>query len=326
MILAAGLGTRLHPLTEFRAKSAVPFLNRPLIHYSSELLLRSNLGDIVINSHHLPESIREAVQSMTGTGQERPRIVFSHEEEILGTGGAIGKVRDFLSGDTFVVCNGKIYFEQDLNPAIRFHHRQKCLVTLVVVPYLKDDPYTPVFLDSQNNINGFGPQQNGRPFVFTGVHILDPQVLDFIPEGPSDTVDDIYPRLIKEGFRVQGFVSEAYWCECSTPQHYLLKSLEVLGRKGLDNLIESEIDSSCHGVIAAPSVQVGKGSVLRNCILWDGVKVGENCSLSHVIVTEGVILGPGTHLEKVIVTPLPEKLEDQSQLGRRVENHYLWPL
>ena len=96
MILAAGLGTRLHPLTDFRAKAAVPFLNRPLIHYAWELLAGAGLQEIMINSHHLPHSIEAAVQDMRTEGQEIPPILFSHETERLGTAGAIGKVRDFL--------------------------------------------------------------------------------------------------------------------------------------------------------------------------------------------------------------------------------------
>ncbi len=329
MILAAGLGKRLHPLSVFRAKAAVPFLNRPLIQYSLALLMRAHLKEIVINSHHLPNSIRDAINPMMSEGQETPQILFSHEEEMLGTAGAIGKVRDFLAGDTFVVCSGKIYLEQDLDRAIRFHHEMESIVTLLLVPYSEGDPYNPVFLDKQNNITGFGPREKGtgshQPYVFTGVHILAPEILDLIPEGPSETVNDLYPRLIEDGYGVRGFVSEAYWCECSTPQNYLLKSLEVLQRRGLENLIEGEISSSCQGVVATHSVQVDSGNILKNSILWDQVRVGRNSSLSDVIVTEGVTLGPDTHLENVIVTPLLEKTQHW-QTAQRVDNYLIWPL
>lgn len=329
MILAAGLGKRLHPLSVFRAKAAVPFLNRPLIQYSSELLMRAQLTEIVINSHHLPNSIRAAINTMTSEGQETPQILFSHEEEMLGTAGAIGQVRDFLAGDTFVVCSGKIYFEQDLERAIRFHHEMESIVTLLLVPYSEGDPYNPVFLDKQNNITGFGPGEKGthfhQPYVFTGVHILAPEILDFIPEGPSETVNDLYPRLIEGGYGVRGFVSKAYWCECSTPENYLSKSLEVLQRRGLENLIEGEISSPCQGVVAPHSVQVDSGSILKNSILWDQVRVGRNSSLSDAIVTEGVTLGPDTHLENVIVTPLLENTQDR-QTAQRVDNYLIWPL
>ena len=329
MILAAGLGTRLQPLTKFRAKAAVPFLNRPLIHYAWELLAGAGLQEIMINSHHLPHSIEDAVQDMKTEGQETPPILFSHEAQMLGTAGAIGKVRDFLAGDTFVVCSGKIYFEQELDQAIGLHQETESLVTLLLVPYSDKDSYNPVFLDEQNKITGFGPIKNGahpdKPHVFTGVHILDPKIFDFIPEGRSDTVQDIYPRLIEEGYRVQGFVSKAYWCECSTPQSYLMRSLEALQRKGLDNLIEGEASPLCQGVVAPRSVQIDSTSIVKDSVLWDDVKVGPNSSLSGVIVTDGVTLGPETHLENAIVTPLPEKTEPL-QAAQRVGDSLIWLL
>ena len=328
MILAAGLGTRLHPLTLLRAKAAVPFLNRPLIHYAWDLLLGAGLQEIMINSHYLPHSIEDAVQGMRIEGQNTP-ILFSHEAEMLGTAGAIGKVRDFFAGDAFVLCSGKIYFEQELDQAIGFHQETESLVTLVLVPKSDKDPYNPVFLDEQNSITGFGPMENGvhpdKPYVFTGVHILDPKILDFIPEGPSETVNDLYPRLIQEGHRVQGFVSTAYWCECSTPKRYLMKSLEILRKRGLDNLMEGEASPLCQGVVAPRSVQIDGTSVVKNSVLWDDAKVGPNSSLSGVIVTDGVTLGPGTHLENAIVTPLPEKTEPL-KAAQRVGDSLIWPL
>ena len=324
MILAAGLGTRLYPLTAFRAKPAVPFLNRPLIQYARDLLLEAHLTEIVINSHHLSQSVQEALEAEART--EGHRITFSHEETILGTAGAIGKVRDFLQDDTFVVCSGKIYFEQDLDPVIRFHRDHNNLVTLVVVPHSKEDSYASVWVDDHNSITGFRPECQGNTFVFTGVHVLDPQVFDFIPEGPSETVNEIYPRLIQEGYRVQAFVSEAYWCECSTPRNYLRKSLEVLRRRKLDNLMNGETGSSCDGVIAAPSVQIDPGCVLKNSVLWDDVMIGEGSSLSNVIVTAGVTLRPDTHLNNALVTPQSQKLDHESIVGRPVEDYCVFTL
>lgn len=324
MILAAGLGTRLYPLTAFRAKPTIPFLNRPLLHYARDLLLGAHITEIVVNSHHLPHSISKALDGEAHA--EGHQISFSHEEEILGTAGAIGKVRDWLQGDTFVVCSGKIYFEQDLEPVIRFHHDQGNLVTLVLVPHSKQDSYASVQVDDQNNITGFRPKGEGNSFVFTGVHVLDPQVFDFIPEGRSETVNEIYPRLIQEGHRVQAFVSEAYWCECSTAGNYLSKSLEVLRRRNLDNLMAHAVGSSCDGVIAAPSVRIGPGCVLKNSILWDDVTIGEGSALSRVIVTGEVTLGPDTHLENAIVTPQSDKLDHPSIVGHPVEDHWVFPL
>ncbi|MEE8348864.1 MAG: NDP-sugar synthase [Acidobacteriota bacterium] len=324
MILAAGLGTRLYPLTAFRAKPAIPFLNRPLLQYSRDLLIEAHLTDIVINSHHLPSSVREALESEARL--DGHRVTFSHEDTILGSAGAIGKVREFLKDDTFVVCNGKVYCEQDLEPVIRFHRDHNNLVTLVLVRHSAEDAYASVMVDDQTNITGFRPECPGNSFVFTGIHVLDPQIFDFIPEGPSKTVDDIYPRLIQEGCRVQAFISEAYWCECSTSRNYLSNSLEVLHRKNLDNLIDSETQSSCDGVISAPSVHLAPSCVLKNTILWDDVTVGEGTTLSDVIITAGVTLKAHSHLKNSIVTPQSRKLDHPSIVGRHVEDYCVFPL
>ena len=115
MILAAGFGTRLWPLTEDRTKPAIPFLNRPLIAYTIEYLAQAGIFDIIINLHHQPDSIRKPLGDGSKFGV---RIHYSFEEEILGTSGAIDKVRDQLMDDDFVVINGKIVTNIDLQAAI----------------------------------------------------------------------------------------------------------------------------------------------------------------------------------------------------------------
>lgn len=329
MILAAGLGSRLHPLTLFCPKPAVPFLNRPLIQYSLDFLHQAGIRDIIINTHHLPHEIHNAAQlDETETNSQKP--VFSHEPEILGTAGAIAKVRDFLDGDTFVVCNGKIYFEERLTDAIHFHQKQKALVTLVLIPHMEKEGFNPVFMDKNNRIVSFkSPQKEHslHPYTFTGVQILDPKILDFLPNKPSDTINDIYPGLIEKGHLIAGFVSQSYWCECSTPQRYLLKSLEVLKKRNIENLFNSPIQASCQGIIAGKFIESQQGSYLENSILWDQISIGRNCSLRSVIVTSGVTLEPTTHLDNAIVTPLPKNIGEQVISGAKIQNNCLiWPL
>ncbi|MEE2821386.1 MAG: sugar phosphate nucleotidyltransferase [Acidobacteriota bacterium] len=324
MILAAGRGTRLYPLTAFRAKPAVPFLNRPLIQYSLDLLFQAGLTEIVINSHYLPRSISEALEfDDYATTYE---ISFSHEKKILGTGGAISNVRDFLGGDTFVVCNGKIYFEQNLEPIIHLHQEQDNLVTLVLVPHSGKDSYASVWVDGQNNITGFRSECAGKPFVFTGVHVLNPKILDLIPEGPSETVNDLYPRLIQEGYRVQAFVSDAYWCECSTPKNYLFKSLEVLKKRNLTNLVSRDVRFAGKNLIASPSTHIDPNCFLESSILWDNATVGHGSTLNQVIVTQGVNLQPHTHLKNAIVTPCSDDIHHESISARTVGDYRIFPL
>src|SRR5262245_36235483 len=132
MILAAGFGTRLWPLTIGRTKPAIPFLNRPLIAYTIDYLKRHGVKDLIINLHHEPESVRASIGAGSDYGV---RIDYSIEEpEILGTSGALDRVRDQLAKDTFVVINGKILTDIDLGAALRTHRDRKALATLVLMP------------------------------------------------------------------------------------------------------------------------------------------------------------------------------------------------
>src|SRR5215510_5144522 len=132
MILAAGFGTRLWPLTVGRTKPALPFLNRPLIAYTIEYLKRHGVEDLIINLHHEPDSVREQIGDGSRYGV---RIHYSVEEpEILGTSGALDRVRDQLDQETFLVINGKIITDIDLNEAIVTHRNRRAIATLVLLP------------------------------------------------------------------------------------------------------------------------------------------------------------------------------------------------
>src|SRR6185503_5247907 len=128
-ILAAGFGTRLWPLTEDRTKAAIPVLNRPLIDYSIEYLASHGFRDIIVNLHHQPETIRRALGDGSRFGIS---LSYSLEKEILGTSGALDPLRDSLSGDDFVVMNGKIVTNIDLGAAVEAHRKQNALATLVL--------------------------------------------------------------------------------------------------------------------------------------------------------------------------------------------------
>ena len=133
MVLAAGLGTRLQPLTRLRAKPAVPFLGRPLIHYSLDLISELNPTAIVVNLHHLPETVLSAVQQYKRPGDGKPlEVLFSEEATIQGTAGGVRQAGKWLEADHVVVINGKIYSDLELSTAVGFHCREEALATLVV--------------------------------------------------------------------------------------------------------------------------------------------------------------------------------------------------
>ena len=318
MILAAGQGSRLLPLTLFRAKPAIPFLNRPLISYAVDLLRRLPLSELIVNLHHLPDSVISAL------GEADPRVHYSPEESLLGTAGAVGRVRARLSDDPFVVCNGKIYFEEDLPNVVDFHRDRGAIATLVLVPQSGEQGFRPVRVSRAGQVVGFGqvrdPEEELESYTFTGVQVLSRRALDFIPERPSDLVDDLYLGLIREGYPVLGFVSKARWCECSTPERYLKKSLELLDSRGLDCMTDSTVDKdACHQSVVGQRVEVSPGSSLKQCVIWDDVHIGTDCSLTNTVVVSNVKLPPETNLSNVIITPAKQPETNQA-------DYLIWPL
>lgn len=334
MILAAGRSSRLYPLSRFRAKPAVPILNRPLILYSLDLLQTAGVRDVVVNLHHLADTVREAV------GGAEAEVRFSCEESILGTAGALAEVRDSIEADDLIVSNGKTVFEQDMVPALEFHRRSEAWATLLLVPFVEDEGYNPAYMDNDDSITGFGsPDPNWpRPqkgYVFTGIHILSRRALDAIPRGFSDSVKDVWPGWIASGRPVKGFVSSSFWCENSLSGRYLRNSMELLSRRGLDNLgLPPDARSDCLRVVAGNGVRLGSGCRLRDCVFWEDVSVGDGVRLENVIVSDGVDLGDGLELRDSIVTPLFDTGSGSGANGsggaserfKVFERFILWPI
>ena len=329
MVLAAGFGTRLRPLTDRCAKPAIPLLNRPLIHHSLAMLEGAGIAEIAVNLHYRPETVTRAVRQYQQSSHSKATITFSHEPAILGTGGGIGKLRAFFQGREIVVCNGKIYFEQELGEVLDFHRNRKAWVTMVLIPQNAEAPFNPVLLGERERVVGFGLRRQvrdwARAFTFTGVQVLSRRVLELIPRGRSDTVKDIYPRLIADGRPISGFVSDCYWCECSTPGRYLANSMELLKRTGVSH-IGQNVAVAGRGLVMGEGVKVGRGCRLKNVIVWDGSSIGGGCRLTDVIVLKDVDLPPRISLSRAIVTCRSQDRPAGPEPFQAGEDWAAWPL
>ncbi|MFY9226637.1 MAG: sugar phosphate nucleotidyltransferase [Blastocatellia bacterium] len=291
MILAAGFGTRLWPLTIDRTKPAVPFLNQPLICYSVEYLKRFGIKEIVVNLHHQGDSVRQAL----GTGEKLGvKIFYSEEQEILGTSGALDHARHLLENDTFIVMNGKVITDIDLHSAIETHKSRKALATLVLKENHQRERFSNVLLDKNGNIEKFGsfPDPNdieNIPLMFTGIQILEKEIFNYIPQKQfSHSTTDVYPKAIKEGKIVAAHISNGGWYELSTLARYLDISLEFLHKEGKN--------FTC-GV----GTKVSADAKVTDSILWQGVKIEANASLHQVIITDDITIAENTKLERVVV-------------------------
>ena len=288
MILAAGYGTRLWPLTIDRTKPAIPFMGRPLIGYVAEYLAGYGFDDIVVNLHHQPESVRAALGDGGAFGV---RFHYVEEPVILGTSGAIGNARHLLDGDHFVVINGKLATDIDLAEALETHRRKRALATLVLRPNPARERYSTVEV-RDGLVNGFGgypPSDNvgsapgaaqsvDVPLMFTGIQVLDPRVFELIPPGVfSHSVTDVYVPAIARGERVAAHISGGSWYELSTVRRYLETSVALMKREGRDvelgrrSIVEE--DASVTESVLWEDVRVAAGAVVRRSVLGAGVRV-----------------------------------------------------
>jgi NDP-sugar pyrophosphorylase family protein len=294
MILTAGMGTRLRPLTLERAKPAVPLLGRPLVVRLVETLSEMGVTGFRLNLHHLPDSIRSVFSTPP---YDLLPVSFSYEPRILGTAGGLKANESFFDGDIFLMSNGDIVADFRLEDAIDFHRERNPIATMILYRQCAPYRHTPVRIDADFRIQGF----KGRPFAgaltdetygFTGIHIIDPRVFEFMPSGVFHEINDqVYPLLMDKGMDILGFPVEGYWNDLGDPGRYLEATKDLLQRSryvggsyvSTDALVRpgAQVGRGCSveaGCVLEPGVRV------EDCILWEGATVKRDVSLSRCIV------------------------------------------
>lgn len=292
MILAAGFGTRLWPLTEERSKPSIPFMNRPLISYSVAYLASFGINEIIINLHHQPESIRQALGDGSAFGV---RLHYSYEEEILGTSGAIDRVRDMFCDGDFVVVNGKIVTDIDLTSVMRTHAERDAIATLVLRQNAGRERFSIVEIDADNRIRRFagfpepGANSSEPPLMFTGIQVLSPKILDYIPRNCfSHSTVHVYPRAMEDQEAVIAHVAKGEWYEMSTLDRYLGASVAFLRK-------------SEQRFVAGRGSTISDDSVIEDSVLWDDIVVESGCRLRQVVVGDRVRVPKGTDIERAVI-------------------------
>ncbi|HKQ96581.1 MAG TPA: NDP-sugar synthase [Candidatus Polarisedimenticolia bacterium] len=330
MVLAAGMGERMRPLTETRAKPSLPLVNRSIIAHTLGYLKNHGVDEMVVNLHYQPESIR----ALIGDGRRLGvKVHFSDEQTILGTAGGLKKAEShFRDAGTFVMINCDFATDADLTAVIEEHRRSGAVATMVLAPRREGTDYSPVVMDGDGRIVSIGSPTrdgSGQSFIFTGIHILEPQVFDAIPPGVKYEINrEVYPVLMQKGSLIRGYVHQGFWREMGSPRLYLEGNLELLGRMSdpaLDAIRQTEgvyidhvtppptvvaspplligkgstVGAHCSfqgGVIVGKQCQIGQSCALRSTVLWDGARIGDRAQLTSCIVTSGVYVPPMTIL------------------------------
>ena len=298
-VLAAGRGTRLRPLSLERPKPAWPFFDVPVAAWVVGMLSAAGVRRVVLNRHHLGEALQQALEPWIPGGL---RLDWSPEPRLLGTGGALVPWREALSGGPFFLANADTVQELDLAALARAHRARGALVTLSVAeappggdaPLEVDDSGRVVrLLDARSP--GSRP---GRPCAFTGVHLLEPEILAHLPDPPFCIVADVHRALVARGAPVYAHRLEggAFWSDLGTPSRYVSAHVEFMARHGAPG--------AAAGRQVEGGARAGDGRVIGPAFLGEGCRLGVGAR-----VGPGVVVGRGSEVAA----------------GARVERAVLWP-
>jgi NDP-sugar pyrophosphorylase family protein len=221
MILAAGEGTRLRPLTATIPKPMLPLADRPLLAHLFDLLLQHGVREVAINLHHLPH----VIPAYFGNGRRfGVRIIYSYEEKLLGSAGAIKKLGYFFD-ETFLVLYGDVLTDLDLTALQAFHSARGAAVTMALHQPPDLTRCGVAEIDPQGRVRRFRekppPGEVCSPWANAGIYVMEPAVQQFIPAGqPFDFAADLFPLLLERGLPVYGCPSDAYVLDIGSAERY----------------------------------------------------------------------------------------------------------
>ncbi len=320
MILAAGFGTRFRPVTHTLPKPMIPVLNRPLLGWAVEACLAVDVNELIVNLHHLPDAIRKYLDEEFAS---RASFELSHEDEILGTGGALRQVRHLLHED-FVLMNGDTIQWPPFHELVETRRKKDALASLLLRHPPEGESFTTVWLD-EGLITGFG-EGTGEPLMFAGAHAVSPQLVDLLPDRAfSGLTEDVYMPAVNRGTpKVGGYVRDGLWFDVGTPARYMEATRGLLGavREGLieapagsvlaDGSLHhrsSETEGSTMSSVVGARTRIASGAAVDRSVLWDDVVVGPDSSVSRSIVAHGVTLPRRAQVSNVLIAPAMEGVD-----------------
>jgi len=300
MILAAGLGTRLRPLTDRTPKPALPVVDVPNIVRTIAHLRGAGITELVVNLHHRPEVLRALLGDGTALGVS---IAYSEERpEILGTGGGIRRARELLGDRTFCVVNGDALFAPKLATAIAAHGSSGAIATMIVRRDPDAERLGAVGIDGDARVRRLvdvGAERRDLALhMFTGVHVLEPEIFSLLPESGC-IVRGTYMPLVRAGGPLGAYVDDGAFCDLGTPQSYLDANVGLAsGRIRLAGYepppagvhvgagaVVSPGSSLLEGTVVERGATVGPGVVLARCLVRSGASADE--SAAGAIFCEG---------------------------------------
>jgi mannose-1-phosphate guanylyltransferase / phosphomannomutase len=358
VLMAGGSGTRLRPLTCDLPKPMVPILNRPIAEHIINLLKRHHIKEVIATLHYLPDVMRDYFQDGSDFDVEMTYAV--EEDQPLGTAGCVKNIAELLD-DTFLVISGDSITDFDLEAAIEFHKQKQSKATLVLTRVPNPIEFGVVITDPDGRINRFLEKPSTSEIfsdtVNTGTYILEPEVLQYLPENEeSDFSKDLFPLLLEKEEPMYGYIAEdAYWCDVGHLDAYREAQYDGLYKKvKLDFAYEEQspglwlgqntyidptaqietpalIGNNCRigarakieaGTIIGDNVTIGSDADLKRPIVWNGATIGDEAHLRACVIARGTRVDRRAQvLEGAVVGPL-STVGEEAQISPSVR---VWP-
>jgi len=319
MVLAAGVGKRMRPLTDELPKPLLPIANRPVMSYVLEHLARHGFTQVIANLHYRGEEIVACFGDGSGHGVD---LRYSHEEELWGIAGGVRRCKDFLGDGTFLVIGADDLTDMDLTALVQAHRRVGAIASIGLVEVEDTSQYGIVVTDGEGRIERFVEKPKGEApsrTANTQIYLFEPAVFEFIP--PDTVYDfgfDAFPSMVASGARFYGFSLPGYWRDIGSMRDYLAAQRDVL---------EGRVRAQVEGEETRPGVWLGRGcevdaeaelnapvalgegcrvrakaSLGGGTCIGSHVEVGEGSWLWNTVVCEGARVPPGARLERAVLT------------------------
>ncbi len=356
-VLAGGFGTRIQPLTATIPKPMLPVVNRPMIEYVLDSLDRIGVQETSLLLYYMPEKIRDYFNQIW-EGSSALRYIVPDAD--YGTAGSVKFAFDRV-GETFFVVSGDLVTDIDLEEVLDFHRRSGAMVTLTLTPVANPLQFGVVIAGEDGRIRNFlekpGWGEVVSDTINTGIYVLEPEVLDHIPEGVSfDFSRDLFPRLMALKKPLFGHVSRGYWRDVGNPESYrnvhrdifagrthvpfpgkrletesgtawigegstLSRRARIKGTLVLGAGVSLPAGVYSNSVIGDGS-EIGTGSHIESCVIWSNVSVGRNCRLTNTVLCDNVRMGDGASIPEGAIIASDTVIEEAVSIVRDV---MLWP-
>ena len=321
VVMAGGFGSRIQPLTNSRPKPMLPVVNRPMMENTMMTLKDLGIKDFIVLLYFKPE----VIQDYFGDGSEfGMNITYVVPDDDYGTAGAVKLAQDLIGDDNFIIISGDLVTDFDFQKIFDYHEQKKSKLTITLTPVENPLEFGVVIANNEGKIEKFLEKPSwGEVFsdtINTGIYIIEPEILDYIPKGEDfDFAKDLFPLLMEEGVELIAGNAQGYWRDVGNPDSYREVHEDIMSGRVEFNMpgnmvkypdgelysTESyKLDESVEiigKVVLGQNVTIGKRSKLKNVVISDNGEIGEDTKISNSVIWENVSIGKGTKVDNGVI-------------------------